>query len=175
VIRHPTTGAGLKQSPVLLRNIDQGRFQDVSRRGGGYFESQHIGRGLAVGDLDNDGRLDVVISHVNHPVVVLRNVADVKQNHWLGLTLAGKKARDLVGTKVVVEGGGKRWTRFVTGGGSYLSAHDPRLVIGLGPADRIDRVTIAWSHGRSEEWDGKDLAVDRYWRATEGEKNVRGP
>jgi hypothetical protein len=173
VIRHPAVGSDLKQAPVILRNQGDGRFKDYSKRGGSYFEGTHIGRGLALGDLDNDGRLDVVISHVNHPVAVLRNIADVGKNHWLGLSLFGRKARDLAGTKVIVEAGGKRWTRFVTGGGSYLSAHDPRLVLGLGPIDKIERLTIVWSHGQREEWNGKDLITDKYWRVTEGEKTVR--
>jgi enediyne biosynthesis protein E4 len=107
--------------------------------------------------------------------VILRNIADVKNNHWLGLKLTGRKARDLAGTKVVIEADGKRWTRFVAGGGSYLSAHDPRVVIGLGPADHIERLAITWSHGPTEEWAGKDLGVDKYWRVTEGEKSVRSP
>ena len=173
VIRHPAAGSSLQQAPVLLRNLGEGRFKDYGRRGGSYFEGRHIARGLAIGDLNNDGRLDVVISHVNQPVTILRNIADVKKNHWLGLTLAGRKARDLVGTKVVAEGGGKRWTRFVVGGGSYLSAHDPRLVIGLGPEERIERLTITWSHGQTEEWNGKDFTVDKYWLVAEGEKSVR--
>ncbi|MBI2808874.1 MAG: CRTAC1 family protein [Planctomycetes bacterium] len=173
VIRHPAGGSRLKQAPVLLRNLGEGRFKDYSKRGGDYFKTTHVGRGLALGDLDNDGRLDVVISHVNHPVSVLRNIADVQKNHWLGLKLTGKKRRDLVGTKVTVEAAGKRWTRFVVGGGSYLSAHDPRLVIGLGTADRIDRLTIAWSHGKTEQWPGKDFAVDKYWPVTESSATPR--
>ena len=173
VIRHPTGDATLKQTPVLLRNVGAGRFKNASRRGGSYFEEKHSARGLAIGDLDNDGRIDVVISNVNHPVTVLRNVADVQKNHWLGLSLTGRKSRDLVGTKVVVEADGKRFTRFIVGGGSYLSAHDPRVVVGLGPVDKFDRLTITWSHGQTEEWAGKDLIVDKYWQVSEGEKSVR--
>jgi hypothetical protein len=112
---------------------------------------------------------------VNRPVAVLRNIADVTNNHWLGLSLAGRNARDLVGTKVVVEAGGKRWTRFVVGGGSYLSAHDPRLVIGLGATDRIEKLTIAWSHCHAEEWAGNDHPVDKYERITESEMGAIAP
>jgi hypothetical protein len=179
VIRHPVH-APLAQAPVLLCNLGiddakKGRpqFKEITAQGGSYFQAKHVGRGLAIGDLDNDGRLDIVISHVNQPAVLLRNVAEVKPHHWLGLELAGKQARDLVGTRVIVEANGKRWTRFVKGGGSYLSAHDPRLVIGLGPADRVDRLTIAWSHGATEQWEGKQFAVDRYWRVGEGKSDVR--
>lgn len=168
VIRHPA-GAGLKQSPVLLRNLDKERFQDVSQQGGGYFAQQHSARGLGMGDLDNDGRSDVVISHINAPAAVLHNVADVGGTHWLGLSLTGQRGRDLVGTKVVVEAGGQRWTHFVVGGGSYLSAHDPRLVIGLGKAERIDKLTIAWSQGLNEEHAGEHLKADEYNQVFEGQ------
>jgi hypothetical protein len=172
VIRHPTN-APLEQQPVLLRNVGNGRFKDKTPRGGPYFRSAHIGRGLAVGDLDNDGRLDMVISHVNEPVVVLRNVADTTGYHWIGLALARARQRDLVGSTVTVEAGGQRWTRFVQGGGSYCSAHDPRLVIGLGEAARIDRITVRWSYGKTEQWDATALALDRYWSVAEGGKEVK--
>lgn len=167
VIRHPVV-ATLEQSPVLLRNMGGGRFQDTSKQGGEYFQAKHVGRGLGLGDLDNDGQMDAVVSHVNQPVAVLHNVADTSKHHWLGLRLKGKKSRDLVGTKVAVHGGGKTWTRFVVGGGSYLSAADPRLMIGLGGVDRIDRISIAWSHGTAQEWEGADAAVDHYFEVSEG-------
>ncbi len=167
VIRHPVA-AGVAQPPVLLRNAGGGRFTIVTPRGGAYFRGAHVGRGLAVADLDNDGRPDLVISHLNEPAVVLRNVAGGPGRHWVGLELAGKKHRDLVGSRIVVEAGGCKRTRFVLGGGSYLSASDPRHVFGLADADRIDRVTVEWSWGERQSWDGKDLAVDRYWRLAEG-------
>src|SRR5262249_49270140 len=115
VIRFPS-GAGLRQKPVLLRNQgpDQRRtvnFADVPRHGGPYYRSEHIGRGLALGDLDNDGWPDLVISHLNEPVVLLRNEAKEtlgKNHHWLGIDLAGQGNRDLVGTKLVVEAAGRK-------------------------------------------------------------------
>jgi hypothetical protein len=169
VIRHPVNTT-LAQLPVLLRNASGDRFQDISQRGGDYFERKHIARGMAVGDLDNDGRLDAVVSHVNERAAVLRNVADTTGHHWIGFQLSGGKQRDLVGTRIVVEADGKRFTRFLVGGGSYLSAHDPRIVMGLGGADRISKVSIRWSHGASEEWEGSSLATDQYWRISAGDE-----
>jgi hypothetical protein len=171
VIRHPANTT-LAQSPVLLRNTDGNRFQDISQRGGTYFAGKHVARGLALGDLDNDGRQDVVVSHVNQPVSVLRNVADTTGNHWLGFSFNGGQNRDLAGTKVVVEADGKRLTRFVVGGGSYLSAHDPRLVVGLGGVERVTKVSVAWSHGGFEEWEGARFPMDQYGRISRGDKEM---
>jgi enediyne biosynthesis protein E4 len=173
VIRHPKQSK-LAQNPVLLLNEGAGRFRDATPRGGPYFHKGHRGRGLAVGDLDNDGRPDLVFSNVNEPAAVLGNVAgDDKgpKNQWLGVVLAGKARRDLVGTKLTLEVGGKKLTRFVKGGGSYLSALDPRLLFGLGGAAKVDRLTVDWSHGGGRQtWEGAALAVGRYWRLAEGER-----
>jgi RNA polymerase sigma factor (sigma-70 family) len=157
------------QRPVLMRNTGDGRFVDITDRGGPYFRTEHCGRGLAIGDLDNDGRLDLVVSHVNEPVVLLHNEADVGK-HWLGVELVGKGRRDVVGARVVVEVGGRRLTRFAQGGGSYLSSGDRRLLFGLGTAERIDRLTVTWATGNEQTWSGDELRPDRYWRLREGQK-----
>lgn len=170
VIRHPTT-ATLRQRPVLLRNLGTGRFVDVTREGGPYFRSEHIGRGLAAGDLDNDGWVDLALAHVNEPLALLRNEAREsagRNRHWLGIELEGEQHRDLVGAKVIVEAGGRKQTRFVKGGGSYLSARDPRQVFGLGAAAQVERVTVVWPSGKEQHWPGTALAVDRYHRLIEG-------
>jgi hypothetical protein len=163
VIRHSPR---LRQKPVLLRNEGNGRFEDITRRGGPYFGKSHIGRGLAAGDLDNDGRPDLVISHLNAPAVLLRNEAP-SGHHWLGVELVGRENRDVVGAKLVLEAGGKRQTRFAQGGGSYLSAGDRRHLLGLGTAAKIDRLTVVWPSGRTQQWDGDELEVDRYHQLTE--------
>lgn len=170
VIRYPKTSS-VRQRPVLLRNGGRAggtarvRFADASDRGGPYFAATHQGRGLAVGDLDNDGRPDLVVSHVNEPVTVLRNEAGGGR-HWLGVRLVGKGGRDVAGAKAALEAGGRTLTRFVKGGGSYLSSGDRRLVFGLGDAGTVGRLTVTWPWGGEDHWDG--LAVDRYWELTAG-------
>src|SRR5262249_6151461 len=144
-VRRNPTRCELRQRPVLLRNPGTQRFENITEQGGVYFLEDHRGRGLAIGDLDNDGRPDLVISHLNEPVVLLRNQPEgvgVPRNHWLGIGLIGRKHRDVAGARVVVEVGNRRLTRFVKGGGSYLSSSDRRLLFGLGKDEKVGRVTV---------------------------------
>jgi hypothetical protein len=156
-IRYPG-GTTRRQYPVLMRNRD-GKFKDITSRGGSYFREVHLARGLALGDLDNDGKIDLAISHMNEPVKLLRNAAH-GNNHWLGVQLAGAGHADVVGARVIVEAGGRAQTRFAKGGGSYASSSDRRLVFGLGEADRIDKLVVIWPNGQRQEW--TEPAVDRY-------------
>src|SRR5262249_46848107 len=165
-IRYPASGKA-PERPVLLRNVGQGRFVDITPQGGSYFRNDHLGRGLVAADLDNDGRPDLVVSHVNEPVVVLQNEADCG-NHWIGIELAGKNHHDVVGTKVIAEVGSRRLTRFVKGGGSYCSSPDPRLLFGLGKAEKIDRLTVVWPSRQEQHFSGDKLTADRYWLLSEG-------
>jgi hypothetical protein len=107
-------------------------------------------------------------------VAVLRNVSGGGR-HWLGVELAGRERRDVVGARLLLEAGGRRFTRFAKGGGSYLSSGDRRHLIGLGDRDHVDRLTVAWPSGepRVQHFDG--LAVDRYYRIVQGEKEARRP
>lgn len=163
-IRYPKT-ATRRQKPVLLRNRD-GKFKDLTSRGGPYFRSEHLARGAALGDLDNDGKVDIVVSHINEPAAVVRNVAQEK-HHWLGIELRGAKDADIVGAKVVLEASGRKQSRFAKGGGSYASAPDKRLVFGLGSSDRIEKLTVTWPDGISQTW--ASLPVDRYHVLVQGE------
>jgi hypothetical protein len=181
VFRHPLPPQTLAQKPVLLRNLHRPgsrptgvRFQEVSAEAGPFFRGLHRGRGLAVGDLDNDGKLDLVISHVNEPVVVLRNSL-ANGNHWLGVQLQGRPQRDAIGAKLTLEVAGRRLLRAVKGGGSYLSANDRRVVFGLGSDDRVERLTVRWPSGRTQVWDGEALPADRYWLLFEGEQQPHQP
>lgn len=168
-----------KQRPVLLRNTEfKGRrfFQDASSQGGPFFQAKTFGRGLAIGDLDNDGWPDLVVSHNNSPIAILRNEAANAMNkphRWLGVRLVGRDHRDVVGSTVTVEESTRTLTRFVKGGGSYLSANDPRLLFGLGDSAEVRRVKVKWSWGETQSWENLDL--NKYWELREGEPDAREP
>jgi hypothetical protein len=173
VMKRPLPPEILRQKPVLLRNLRQPgqapadvRFEDVSRKAGPFFQTDRIGRGAAFGDLDNDGKTDIVISHLNEPVVLLQNVLD-NGHHWLGIELIGKKYRDAVGAKLTLEVGGQKLVRAIKGGGSYLSASDRRVIFGLGKGLETGRLTVRWPFGKEQTWE--NLGIDRYWRLREGE------
>jgi hypothetical protein len=159
-----------RQLAVLLRNQGNGRFRDITPQGGEYFRDRHMARGVAVADLDNDGRSDLVISHVNEPVVLLRNVAGDQgpRAHWLGIGLAGRDHADFVGARVEVEVGSRRLTGFAKGGGSYMSSGDRRLLFGLGGAEKVGKVTVHWPSGEPRRQTFSGLQVDHYWRLEQG-------
>ena len=159
-----------RQRPILLHNEGK-RFREVTGQGGPYFTSPHNGRGAAFGDLDNDGKVDVVVSNLNEPVAILRNVAPTPGRHWIGFQLAAKDHRDLVGARVVLESAGGRQTRFAKGGGSYASTNDARHVFGLGPDTKASAITVNWPSGKTQVF--HSLETDRYWLLTEGEATAR--
>ena len=153
------------QEPPLLHANLGGRFRLANRGSGAYFESNHVGRGVALGDFDNDGDWDLVVSHKDGPPALLRNDSP-RRGHWLRLILIGRVSnRDAIGARVVVEAGGKSITRQVKGGGSLMSSRDPRLLIGLGNVERVARLTITWPSGRLSRLG--PLEVDRDVRVIE--------
>ena len=169
VTLRPAGGSTLLQPPILLHNVErkgQRYFENVSKQGGEFFGIPARGRGVAIGDLDNDGRADLVVSHTNTPVVLLRNEA-APDAHWIGFRLMGHDHRDVVGSTVIVDLDDRRLTRFAKGGGSYLSASDPRILFGLGDKSAVRRVTVKWSWGETQTWD--NLRPDRYWKLIEGQ------
>jgi hypothetical protein len=170
-IRYPT-GAARRQLPVLFLNRG-GKFKDISKRGGGYFQQPHLGRGAVQADFDNDGRLDLAVCNMNEPVAVLRNVLPAADRHWVGVELVGDGHRDVVGAKVAVEAGGRTQTRFAKGGGSYASSPDRRAVFGLGATAKVDKLTVTWPDGTTQEW--TDVAPDRYHVAAQGKKDLAVP
>jgi hypothetical protein len=171
--RHPA-GAPVKQRPILLRNADQDQrrvFKDVSSSGGEYFKIPALARGLAIGDLDNDGWPDLVVSHIDAPIALLRNegAAIAPTTRWLGVRLVGRKNRDVVGSTATLQLAGttRTLTRFTKGGGSYLSANDQRLLFGLGDTGKVGRLTVKWSWGETQTWD--DLEPNQYYELHEGQ------
>ncbi len=167
-IRFPSSG-GRAQFPKLVMNT-KGKFESKSAQGGSYFRTVHNGRGMALGDLDNDGKPDFLVNHLNEPVTVLKNTVPTN-NHWVGLDCRGKGHRDVTGGRIVIEAGGETFTRFLKSGGNYASANDPRVVCGIAAAKKIDKITVTWPWGQSQEW--KDLAADKYWTLTEGEAGAK--
>jgi hypothetical protein len=158
------------QEAQLFVGEGQGRFRDVSAQAGTYFRRKLVGRGLAWADFDNDGRPDLAFSHNAGPVVLLANRTDT-ENAWLGLELIGdgvKSNRNAIGARVEIESDGGRQVRFINGGGSYLSASDRRVLVGLGADERAGRVTVRWPSGREQTW--KDVAARRWWRLQEGQE-----
>jgi hypothetical protein len=174
LFRRPA-GAPIKQRPYLLRNIeDQGRriFRDAGAQAGAFFQTAAGARGLAVGDLDNDGCPDLVVSNVNTPIVLLRNeAAAASKSHWVGVNLVGGDHRDVIGSTVTLEVNGRKLTRFAKGGGSYLSACDSRILFGLGQVGLACKVTVKWSWGESQTWE--NLQPDRYHELREGSAEAK--
>jgi hypothetical protein len=143
------------EPPLLHRNVplqagpDAGRRFKLATRGvGPYFETTHVGRGAAFGDLDDDGRLDIVVNHKDGAPAVLLNRTPPSGNRWIRLRLVGTRSnRDAVGARVEVVVGNRTIYRQRKGGASLESAHDPRLLIGVGPAEEITKLTVHWPKG----------------------------
>jgi hypothetical protein len=153
----------------LLGMNPKGRLVDVSARAGSLFEPQHLGRGLGLGDLDNDGRVDALAVCQNEPVVYLHNLTARKSaGHFLVLRLEGTQSnRDGIGATVTVQCGERRWVAARYGGGSYQSANEARLHFGIGPATTVDLVEVRWPTGKVDRF--SHLDADTGYLLREGE------
>jgi len=155
------------QRKQLFRNLGNGTFKDVTAQAGAAFALSEVGRGAAFGDIDNDGDVDVVVANDSGPLrLLVNNIGN--RNHWLGLRLVGANGRDMLGAQVAVmrRTGGTLYRR-ARADGSYASANDPRVLIGLGASIERPAVRVRWPSGRVEEW--PEMAIDRWTALTEGE------
>jgi hypothetical protein len=161
------SGVTYAQRPFLFRNDGRGSFAEVGRTSGEPFQDRYVGRGAAWGDVDNDGRLDVVMTTNNGPAYLWRNVTQ-NGGHWLTVRLRGRRTNaDGIGARVTVTAGGKTRSARVRTGSSYLSQSDLRPHFGLGEATRVDRVEVHWPGGRVDR--RTNVAVDQILTVVEGE------
>jgi hypothetical protein len=186
-------GTTYAQRPLLFRNIDGKKFQEVPAATGSGLATIVCARGAAFGDLFNDGHVDVVLNNVDSPPTLLRNVTKTT-NHWLELRLiaaakpfghdavaddrgvtklpaAYNSPRDAMGAKVFLTANGVRQRADVFSGGSYASNSDPRLHFGLGSATKIEKLEILWPDGKKEEIAAPP--VDQIVTITEGRAAAR--
>jgi hypothetical protein len=157
------------QYPLLLENDGKGNFRNAGQERGDYFRTKRSGRGLAVCDYDNDGDLDVIVSHVDKQATtaVLRNDGG-NSNHWLGLTLRGKNGQGAaISAKVIVTAGEMKQVLINQRATGYLSSNDPRMHIGLGKNKKIESLEIFWSDGTSGVYN--NIVPDRYILIKQGE------
>jgi hypothetical protein len=157
----------LHQTPQLFRNLRDGRFEDVSGRAGTVFQRATVARGAAFGDIDNDGDIDVLVGNNNGPIELLVNEHG-QRNHWIGIKVVGGRGlRDMLGARIgIVRSDGRTYWRRARSDGSYASAHDPRVIVGLGASADVSRVRVVWPGGRTEEWTG--VPTDTWTTLTEG-------
>ncbi len=159
----------MAQRPSLYRSRAPGRFELAPASIAPYFARPAVGRGAAAGDLDNDGRVDLVVVHRDTPAAVLRNLSEA--GHWIGLRLVGEKSgKTPVGARITCLAGGRTSTRWLTSGTSYLGSNDPRIWFGLGGAAKVDRLEVRWPSGLVQSW--SDLPADRILRLVEGRDPV---
>jgi hypothetical protein len=164
-VRNIRGNTGYAQSPQLFLNRGGGKFRDVAGEVGGGFAAPKVGRGLAYGDFDRDGDLDVLITTNNGPAYLYRN-DQISHPRSIRFQLQGVKSnRDAIGAVVRIFYDGQNQVRMVRGGSSYLSQSELPLTFGLGPRDKIDRVVIDWPSGRNEEF--KDLRAGRSYKCLE--------
>ena len=161
------SGGGYREPKLLNLNQKDGTFCDASEEAGPALKERRVSRGLAIGDLFNDGNMDIVIGDIDGAPMLLRN-RGIPGRHWVSFELAGTKSNRLaLNGRISIVAGGVTQTDEIHSGGSYLSQNDLRIHFGLGASDKIQSVTIHWPSGRVETLN--NLAVDKYYSVLEGQ------
>lgn len=170
---HPDDMIGMQSTkvtyrePLVLFENTGGKYKNVSAQSGAVFQKDFPARGLSVGDYDNDGDLDVLIINNGDAPLLMRNEGG-NRNNWLGLQLIATKSNSAaVGAIITWEAGGKKRSRLKTAGGSFLASHDPREILGLGVATKVDSLEIKWPSGKIDKLSG--LPANKYLKIKEGE------
>ncbi len=153
--------------PQLLRNDGRGRFVDISDQAGDYFHQKYLGRGVSASDYDNDGDLDLTVTHLHRPLALLRNDTDVGLD-WVGLDLKSSNRIPPVGGRIVFRQGERKVVRPIVAGGSYLSSADPRHLFWVGAGEF--QIEVHWPSGTVERLEG--LERNRYHRIPEGKSST---
>ena len=165
-VRNIRGNVGYAQPPQLFLNEGHGKFRDVAAGAGGGFDKPRVGRGLAYGDFDRDGDLDILLTTNNGPAVLFRN-DQLAGNRSIRFELQGTKSnRDAIGATVQIFAADLHQVRMVRAGSSYLSQSELTVTFGLAKRDRIDRAVIAWPSGRTEEF--KNLQSGKSYKCLEG-------
>jgi enediyne biosynthesis protein E4 len=155
-----------KESRLLYHNNGDGTFTDITPKAGAGITTSSSSRGIAVGDLWNDGQLAIVVNNMNDRPSLLVNAVH-SRNHWIAFRLMGTKSnRDAIGAKLNLQVGKRVMVQEVRSGSSYISQNDLRLHFGLGAVQRVDAVDVRWPSGLLEQFD--DLSVDSFHTLTEG-------
>jgi hypothetical protein len=170
-IDRSTVGETYRQKTLLYRNLGDGKFADVTSSAGPGFAPPRPSRGLATGDLDGDGRPEILIVNMNDRPSLLKNTGP-RQNA-VAIRLTGMKSnRSAIGARCMVEAGGHKQIADVVSGGSYYSQNSLTLYFGLGKTDKIDRIEVRWPSGQKQTW--SSLEANRILDLTEGSDTVKG-
>lgn len=165
-VRHIRGNVGYAEPPHLFHNQGAGTFRDVAAEAGADFASPRVGRGLAYGDFDRDGDLDLLMTTNGGPAVLFRN-DQLAQNRGLRFRLAGTKSnRDGIGATIRIFHDGVSQSRLVRSGSSYLSQSELPVTFGVGRRDMVDRVVVSWPSGPVEEY--KNVSAGRSYICIEG-------
>jgi len=170
MIEVQSTKVKYKEPLLLFENVD-GKYKNVSAKSGPIFQKDFPARGLSIGDYDNDGDLDILIINNGEAPILLRNEGG-NRNNWIGLRLVSTKSNPAaVGAIISWTAGGIKYSRLKTAGGSFLSSHDPREILGIGTATKIDSLEIRWPSGRIDKFANPPL--NRYINIVEGEGQLK--